>query len=196
MYVCAGSQQGAHIHDSYQINLYISKDLKKWERYKQNPLFTDGFDARDPMIIKDGNQWIMYYTANSTPMGGNHIIAAYTSKDLLHWSDRKVVFTHPREGTFGGPTESPFIVRRGNSYYLFLCDGGHTDVYISNDPLKFEYSNLIAEIQDCRASELLRDEKGDYYISSVGWFNGTYGLKIAPFIWKDGLDNETSSLNF
>lgn len=195
MYVCAASQQGAHIHDSYQINLYLSKDLKEWERYKQNPLFTDGFDARDPMIIKDDNQWIMYYTANATPGGGNHIIAAYTSKDLLHWSDRRIVFTHPREGTFGGPTESPFIVRRGNNYYMFLCDGGHTDVYVSNDPLKFEFANLIAEIDDCRASELIRDKKGNYFISSVGWFNGTYGLKIAPLIWKDGLDNETSSLN-
>lgn len=196
MYVCAGSQEGANIHESYQINLYTSKDLKKWKRYKKNPLFVDGFDARDPMIIRDGDRWIMYYTANSTPMGGNHIVAAYTSKDLFNWSDRKVVFTHPREGTFGGPTESPFVVRRGNSYYMFVCDGGHLDVYLSNDPFKFEYLNLIAEIHDCRASELLRDAEGNYYITSVGWFDGTYGLKIAPLIWKDGLDNEISSLNF
>ena len=55
--------------------------------------------------------------------------------------------------------------------------------------------NLIAEINDCRASELIKDKKGNYYISSAGWFDGTYGLKIAPFIWKDGLDNETNSLN-
>ncbi|MDV7045636.1 hypothetical protein [Bacteroides cellulosilyticus] len=86
-------------------------------------------------------------------------------------------------------------MRRGDKYYMFLCDGGHTDVYISNDPLQFEQANLIAEINDCRASELIKDKKGNYYISSAGWFDGTYGLKIAPFIWKDGLDNETNSLN-
>lgn len=195
LYACAGGQEGAHIHEKYQLNLYISKDLKKWERYENNPLFTDGFDARDPMVIKDGKRWIMYYTANSTPAGGNHIIAAYESKDLRHWTNRKVVFTHSRKGTFGGPTESPFVVRRGNNYYMFLCDGGHTDVYLSHDPLSFSEENLIAEIYDCRASELVRDEHGNYYISSAGWFNGTYGLKIAPLIWMDGLDNESSSLN-
>lgn len=195
LYVCAGAQEGAHVHEAYQINLYISKDLKKWHRYKHNPLFTDGFDARDPMVIKNGERWILYYTANSTSTGGNHIVAAYTSKDLLHWTNRTVVFTHSREGTFGGPTESPFVLRRGNRYYMFLCDGGHTDVYVSNNPLHFEQKDLIAEINDCRASELIRDEKGRYYISSAGWFNGTYGLKIAPIIWKDGLDNESSSLN-
>ena len=32
MYVCAGSQGGAHVHDSYQMNLYISKNLKNWEK--------------------------------------------------------------------------------------------------------------------------------------------------------------------
>jgi hypothetical protein len=30
----------------------------------------------------------------------------------------------------------------------------------SNDPLQFEQANLIAEINDCRASELIKDKKG------------------------------------
>jgi beta-fructofuranosidase len=29
MYVCAGSQGGAHVHDSYQMNLYISKKFEE-----------------------------------------------------------------------------------------------------------------------------------------------------------------------
>jgi len=196
MYVCAGAQEGFHLHDQYQINLYISDDAVTWKRYEKNPLFVDGFDARDAMVIRDGKQWIMYYTANSTPNGGNHIIAAYTSKDLLHWENRQVVFTHPRVGTFGGPTESPFVVRRGDWYYMFLCDGGHTDVYRSKDPFKFEYEDMIAEIQDCRASELVRDTDGTYYISSAGWFGGDYGLKLAPITWLDGLDKKSSSLTY
>ncbi len=195
MYVCAGSQEGAQVHESYQINLYTSKDLKSWKRYEGNPLFTDGFDARDPMIIKDKDQWIMYYTANSKPEGGNHIIASYTSKDLLHWENRLVVFTHPRTGTFGGPTESPFVVRRGDWYYMFLCDGGHLDVYRSQNPFSFKYEDMIAEISDCRASEIIRDANGKDYISSVGWFGGDYGLKIAPITWMDGLDGESTSLD-
>lgn len=183
LYACAGGQEGAHKHEVYQINLYLSDDLKTWKRYEKNPLIEDGFDARDPMIIRDGDQWIMYYTANSTPAGGNHILIAYTSKDLLQWTDRKLVFTHPRKGTFGGPTESPFVVKRGDGYYFFLCDGGHTDVYRSKDPFSFKYEDMIAEIQDCRASELIVDDKGNYHISSAGWFGGSYGLKIAPLEW-------------
>lgn len=194
MYVCGGAREGAHVHEAYQMNLYTSTDLKSWERYGCNPLFTDGFDARDAMVMRDGDQWIMYYTANSTPSEGNHIVAAYTSKDLIHWVNRRVVFTHSRIGTFGGPTESPFVIRRGDSYYLFVCDGGHIDVYLSTNPFHFEEKDLITEIFDCRASEIIRDYKGDYFISSVGWFNGTYGLKIAPLTWLDGKDNETSSL--
>ncbi|MDR0542869.1 MAG: family 43 glycosylhydrolase [Dysgonamonadaceae bacterium] len=191
LFACAGSQQGAHIHDSYQINLYLSDDLFIWKRYENNPLLTDGFDARDPVILKDGKQWILYYTANSTPDGGNHIIAAYTSKDLLHWKNRRIVFIHSREGTFGGPTESPFVLKRGQWYYMFLCDGGHTDVYRSKDPFHFTMDDLIAEIQDCRASEIIRDDKGNYYISSAGWFGGDYGLKIAPVVWLDETKEKT-----
>ena len=72
--------------------------------------------------------------ASSKPEGGNHIVACDTSQDLLHWADRRVVFTLPQTGTFGGPTESPFVVRRGKSFYLFACDGGAINVYLSPDP--------------------------------------------------------------
>jgi beta-fructofuranosidase len=185
LFACAGGKGGLHEHEAYQINLYLSRDLFTWERHGANPLFTDGFDARDPMILKNGKEWILYYTANATPAGGNHVVAARVSKDLLHWGPRRVVFTHPREGTFGGPTESPFVVRRGDRYYFFLCDGGHTDVYRSRDPFRFTVDDLIAEIDDCRASEIIEDGKGNYYISSAGWFGGSYGLKIAPLEWTD-----------
>lgn len=195
LYACGGGQEGLNQHEAYQLNLYISKDLKSWERYKNNPLFTDGFDARDPLVMKNGKEWIMYYTANSEPLYGNHIIAAYTSKDLLNWENRTVVFTHPRKGSFGGPTESPFVLRRGDNYYMFLCDGGHTDVYVSKDPLSFKYEDMIAEIHDCRASEIIRDNDGQFYISSVGWFGGNYGMKIAPLTWLDGLDKAGCSMD-
>jgi Asp-tRNA(Asn)/Glu-tRNA(Gln) amidotransferase A subunit family amidase len=36
-----------------------------------------GFDARDPFILRVGDQWVMYYTATSKPEGGNH------TKDLV-----------------------------------------------------------------------------------------------------------------
>jgi beta-fructofuranosidase len=133
----------------------------------------------------------MYYTATSRPEGGNHIVACVTSKDLQHWKDRRVVFTHSRQGTFGGPTESPFVVRRGRSYYLFTCDGGTVNVYLSQDPFHWDMKDQVGTIS-AHASEVVRDVEGKWFISHAGWERG--GLSLAPLVWHDGLDRASSSL--
>jgi beta-fructofuranosidase len=187
MFVCVGNDRG----HQYKIHLLTSKDLWHWERSPANPLVIDGFDGRDPNVLRVGNKWVMYYTATSCPEGGNHIVACVTSKDLLHWSDRRVVFTHPREGTFGGPTESPFVVRRGQSFYLFACDGGTINVYLSQDPFHWENTNQVGTIY-AHASEIIRDLDGAWYISHAGWEQG--GLSLAPLLWRDKLDRVSASL--
>jgi len=187
MFVCAGAAEG---HE-YRIHHLTSRDLWKWERDPRNPVLVDGFDARDPMLLRDGKQWILYYTANSERTGGNHIVAAVTSPDLVNWSARKVVFTHPRTGTFAGPTESPFVVRRGKRYYLFVTDNDVVHAYASEDPLRWNVANHVGEFKG-HASEVVRDEKGRWFISHVGWMNG--GLALAPLTWHDGLDRESASL--
>ncbi len=187
MFVCVGNSQGHR----YKIHLLTSKDLWNWDRSPANPLLVDGFDARDPNVLRSGNEWILYYTATSKPEGGNYIVACVTSPDLLHWSGRKVVFTHPRQGTFGGPTESPFIVRRGSSYYLFACDGGTINIYLSKDPFHWEITNQVGTVY-AHASEVVRDVDEKWYISHAGWEQG--GLSVAPLIWHDGLDGEDASL--
>ncbi|HWV99952.1 MAG TPA: hypothetical protein VNZ64_09695 [Candidatus Acidoferrum sp.] len=115
MFVCAGSNRG----HQYKIQLLTSRDLWHWDRSPANPLLIDGFDARDPNVLPDGQEWILYYTAASIPEGGHHIVGAVTSTDLTHSANRNVVFTHPQRGTFGGPTESPFVVRRGKDCNVF-----------------------------------------------------------------------------
>ncbi|MCX6926572.1 MAG: glycosyl hydrolase family 32 [Verrucomicrobia bacterium] len=187
MFVCAGNNQG----HQYKIHLLTSKDLWHWERSPANPLLTDGFDARDPNVLQAGKQWVLYYTATSKPEGGNHLVACVTSDDLLHWASRKVVFTHPQKGTFGGPTESPFVVRRGESYYLFACDGGTINVYLSKDPFHWECKDQVGTIY-AHASEVTRDAEGKWYVSHAGWEHG--GLSLAPLIWHDGLDEADGSL--
>lgn len=187
MFVCVGNNQG----HQYKIHLLTSSDLWHWERSPANPLVIDGFDARDPNVVRVGGQWVMYYTATSSTNGGNHIVASVASKDLLHWSNRRVVFTHTRQGTFGGPTESPFVVRRGNSYYLFICDGGTTNVYLSTDPFHWEMTELVGRIE-AHAAEVVRDRDGFWYISHAGWEHG--GLSLARLVWHDGLDGADSSL--
>jgi len=178
MFVCAGAKEGHH----YAIHRLTSKDLWHWERPSENPILIDGFDARDPMVIKSGKQWILYYTANSTPEGGHHIVAAVTSKDLIHWSNRQVVFTHPREGTFAGPTESPFVVHRKGKYYLFITDNDVVHAYESKDPFHWTPEQHVYEYKG-HACEVVQDDDGKWYISHVGWMSG--GLSLAPLTWRD-----------
>ena len=190
MFYCAGAKD----HRKYMINLATSKDLYSWERHLANPMIMDGYDARDPYIFRLGDKWIMYYTATSTPAGGNHTVATRASTDLLGWSDKKVVFVDPSKGTWGGPTESPTVVRRGPFYYLFIGprdDYRCTSVYRSKDPFKWTLEDQVAKINS-HAAEIVRDVDGKWYVSHCGWEQG--GVYLAPLEWNDGIDDNDTSM--
>ena len=190
MYYCAGGADSAH----YRIHLATSEDLFSWTRHPANPMLVDGFDARDPFILPDGEGWRMYYTATSDPEGGNHIVACVKSSDLIHWGKRTVVFTDPTVGTWGGPTESPFVVRRGQKYYLFIgprdgYDG--TDVFVSDSPDSWQLEDKVGHIA-AHAAEVVRDKDGKWYVSRCGW--GRKGVYLAPLQWHDGLDDADTNI--
>ncbi|WP_109474807.1 glycoside hydrolase [Ornithinimicrobium cavernae] len=170
---------GTPDHTAYKMQLATSTDLVNWTRHEDNPLFTDGFDGRDPMVTRVGDQWVMYYTATSSPSGGNHIVAYRTSDDLLSWGPRQVAFTSPRTGTFGGPTESPFVVHEGGAYYLFVCcTSAYSDtrVFRSTDPFHFSPEDEVGQIAE-HAAEVVRDG-GRWWISGAGW--GAGGVWLRP----------------
>jgi hypothetical protein len=176
MFYAAGTPD----HAAYRMHLATSTDLTTWTRSPANPLFTDGFDARDPMVTRVGPQWVMYYTANSTPQGGNHQVAYRTSGDLVHWSAKRVAFEHPAAGTSGGPTESPFVVFRGGWWYLSVCcDQGYQDtrVYRSLDPFHFSVNDLAGRV-DAHAAEIVTEPSGATWVTGAGWGQG--GLHLAP----------------
>lgn len=183
MFYCAGTPD----HTAYRMHLATSTDLRTWTRSSENPLFTDGFDARDPMVIRYGSQWVMFYTANSTPEGGNHQVAYRTSRDLEHWSDKHVAFQHPLRGTFGGPTESPYVVERAGWWYLFVCcDSSYEDtrVYRSRNPLRFSVDDLVGRIT-AHASEVVEEPDGTTWVTGAGWGKG--GLYLAPLRFGHGV---------
>ncbi|WP_245997709.1 glycosyl hydrolase family 32 [Nocardia pseudobrasiliensis] len=174
---------GAPLGSRSAISLATSTDLVNWTRDPDGPLFRDGWDARDPMVTRVGDQWVVYYTATSTPVGGSHIVAYRTSADLRHWSERRTAFTDPGPVGFGGgPTESPFVVQHGNLWYLFIGPrGGYvgTDIFYSDNPWHFDNSARAGHI-DAHAAEVVAD--GDrYLVSSAGWGQG--GLSLAPLVW-------------
>jgi sucrose-6-phosphate hydrolase SacC (GH32 family) len=187
MFVSVGARSGFQ----YAIHRYESRDLWAWERTSTNPVLVDGVEARDPMVLRDGDRWILYYTATSAIDRGHFVVAAVTSSDLIHWAGKRWAFVHPLEGVFGGPTESPFVVRRGKRYYLFITDDDVVHVYASDDPLRFMPEHHVLAFS-AHASEVVRDEAGDWFISHAGWFKGA--LELAPLLWHDGLDDQPASI--
>lgn len=197
MFYCGGGPS----HLEYRIQLATSPDGWTWTRHPANPLIIDGYEARDPMVLRAGGRWIMYYTATSAPEGGHHIVAAATSDDMVHWHGRTVVFQDDYVGTYGGPTESPFVVERGGRYYLFIGPdwdtlmkryketgryswAGYrgTRVIESDDPLHFDLSRKVGFL-DSHASEVIVDDDGEAWVSHCGWGQG--GVYFAPLRWQD-----------
>jgi beta-fructofuranosidase len=187
LFACVGAREGYR----YAIHRYESDDLWTWRRTEHGPIVVDGVEGRDPMVLRDGNRWICYYTATERTDGGHFVVAAVLSDDLVTWSNRRVVFTHAREGKFGGPTESPFVVRRGPSNYLFVTDDDTVHVYVSDDLMHWSPGDHVFAYVG-HACEVVRDESGAWFISHVGWEQD--GLWLAPLTWKDGLDAEPSSI--
>jgi len=194
MYYCAGDND----HTRYKIHLATSPDLKKWTRHPENPMVVDGFDARDPFVLHLRDTWVLYYTATRKPEGGNHVVAYATSDDLVHWKKQDVAFVDKSKGKWGGPCESPFVVRRGTQFYLFIGprDGSRpayngTDVYVSTNPMRWKRGAKVGHIP-AHAAEVVRDVDGKWYVSHCGWGNG--GVYLAPLIWHDGLDDAKTNI--
>jgi hypothetical protein len=177
-----------------EINLATSTDLYNWTRSSGGPLFKDGYEARDPMVIRYNNQWIMYYTATEFPQqqSSKHIVAYRTSTDLVHWGARQIAFKDLDEGTDAGGTESPFVVQRGTWFYLFLGprpydapyippDYPGTDVFASTNPLSFDIAQHVGHIAN-HAAEVIPDGT-NLFVSHAGWATG--GVYTAPLTFND-----------
>ncbi|WP_212732697.1 family 43 glycosylhydrolase [Streptomyces oceani] len=167
------------------INLATSRDLHHWTREPSGTLFRDGWVARDPFVLRVGDHWVMYYTATATREGGAHVVAYRTSTDLRNWSQRRIAFTDTTTKENSAPvTESPFVLRRGGWWYLFIGPrgGGYTgtDVYRSKDPTDFESAEYAGHFP-AHAPEVVRDE-GRWWVTHTGWFQG--GLHLAPLNWR------------
>ncbi|WP_030744097.1 family 43 glycosylhydrolase [Streptomyces sp. NRRL S-31] len=177
MFYAAGGSGGA------AINLATSTDLFTWTRVPSGPLFR-GRAARDPMVVRIGGEWVMYYTELSA-VDGRHLVCHRRSADLLHWSEPGVAYAdESTEQTGVSVTESPFVVERDGWYHLFLGPrGGYdgTDVLASRDPFRFTLDGYAGHVPG-HAVEPVTDGRR-WYASAAGWFRR--GLYLAPLNWQD-----------
>lgn len=162
-----------------------SSDMKQWERHPLNPQFTDFGHARDSFIMKDKGVYYFYYTRTASEVDGRATIALRTSPDLEHWSGAQKAHIQEHKSDWGGDAESPYVVKRGEIYYLFICRAltgyNQTHVYWSKDPKHFPNENFVCELPT-HASEVIQVSDTEWYISNTGWDKP--GLYIAPMEWK------------
>ena len=196
MFYCGGGVRKTE----YRIQLATSSDCATWARHPESPVIVDGYEARDPMVLRVEDRWILYYTATSEPSGGAFVVAAAESDDLVHWHGRHVVYRDEMSGTGGGPTESPFVFLHDGRYHLAIgpdweglmrshSETGRYDraayrrtrVLASDDPLHFSLDDLVAVV-DAHAAEVIVDEQRDSWMSHCGWGQG--GVFLAPLIWS------------
>jgi hypothetical protein len=140
-----------------------------------------GGGGRDIMILRDGERYIAYYTANPDGLGK---VYARISSNLLDWSEPQVVAFGGAAGTGPYSGECPWVYRLPNSpyYYLFRTqryrNPPETRVYRSTDPLQFgiqDDSRLVA-LLPVAAPELVTSG-GTLYIAALT--PDLNGLRIA-----------------
>lgn len=174
------------------LHLATSTDLQTWRRHAANPIVVDGFQARDPFLLRGGDRWWLYYTATFPAAGGHHTVAVRSSRDLVGWSDATEAYRDPSIGTDFGPTESPFVVVRGEYAWLFVgssvpAEYDTTRVFRSRDATSWAPGDLVATLR-VHGTELVRDAAGRWYASHAG--DGRGGLWLARVYWNDGLDDD------
>ncbi|MFJ1757208.1 glycosyl hydrolase family 32 [Kitasatospora sp. NPDC088134] len=176
MFYAAGGRAGA------AINAATSTDLFSWTRLPSGPLFR-GNAARDPMVLRIGAEWVMYYTELSAA-DGRHQVCYRRSADLLNWGAPGVAFADQATAADGvSVTESPFVVARDGWYYLFLGPrNGYegTDVLASRDPFRFTLDGYAGHVPG-HAVEAVTDGQ-QWWASAAGWFR--HGLYLAPLSWQ------------
>jgi hypothetical protein len=182
--------------DWENICLATSKDGKTFERKLgaggKPALFTQAPPAaeantRDAMALRVGDEWHCYYTAHPNRQG---TVFCRRSKDLLKWGEPTTVALGGRAGFGPSAAECPFVVRRGDWYYLFRTqvygEKGQTFVYRSADPLNFGLNQddkyLVATLP-VAAPEIVHHD-GQDYIAALR--PDLKGIRIAKLRWVEG----------
>ena len=140
-------------------------------------------NPRDPIVIQVDSLWFCYYTAFPNRKGRDY---CRTSKDLVNWSEPKVVAFGGQSGTGPGSAECPFIVHRDPYYYLFrtqhYADSPQTSAYRSKDPMYFginDDSYFVCRLSVAAPEIILHEEQ--YYIAAL--LPNLKGIRIAKLKW-------------
>ena len=158
--------------------IYTSSDLNHWKVVEDATGWEDRqvfgpTGHRDPCILRgDDGLFFQYFAAADAE--GRHTISLATSADLRHWSPEAPCYVDanlpPYTPSCFGIFESPFVMRHGRLYYLFVGFSHRhyyeTFVVVSADPRRFLPEHKITTLFT-HAPEFIEID-GVTYMSSCG----------------------------
>jgi len=172
-------------------HIAVSKDLQNWKTLKKPKVKLGLAGTRDPCIIRlDDGTYLLYGAAGQQGGAG---VGLASSKNCIDWKVEKPALISDVPGAWG-PLESPFVLRRGGWYYLFINHSHHqyeeTIVFASRDPRKFDWKKPLCTLFS-HAAEIF-EFNGKTYISHCGiedqhWRDtgAPYGLYLAELGWLE-----------
>jgi hypothetical protein len=157
--------------DRASFHLARSRDGLPFAR-EGGTLFEDICAARDPMLLRLGPSWVVYYTRCASKGSRASGVGYRVSPDLVHWSPPAMALVLPSRHDDSGHTESPFVFHRKGWFYLTVTSyptaWDATFVYRSRSPFSFP-PEPIAELA-AHAAEWVAE--GDGFESGRLFFTG------------------------
>ncbi len=115
-----------------RIGVAFSNDMKKWRRYKANPIFahdTDGTITGDAQLVKMGDLYVMFYFSAFNPTREYNAFNTFAaSYDMIHWTDWKgpdlIVPSKPYDEMFAHKSS---VIYHNGVVYHFYCAVNNSD---------------------------------------------------------------------
>ena len=148
-------------------------------------------NARDPMVIKQGNTYYCYYTSHLADPVNDGWAFCRTSLNLKDWSE-SVVVSHTPPHLTNSPRysdECPHVVYlpEHKLYYLFVTQlygkFSQTTVYASPNPMYFgidDDSRVVCTLPIAAPEIILY--QGQYYLAALN--NELNGVRMAKLKWE------------
>lgn len=166
------------IYSPWAMRRASTKDFKEWTLHGAM-FYCREAGARDPYIFVEDGKYYFIYTASER-------LWYKVSDDMVNWSENKLL---QDVGYLKCEKESPFLLKRGDYYYLFwsIWDGRNgsfdqrTMVFAGKTFEDLRNSAPITML-DGHAPEFVKDDNGDYYMLSVYYPNN--GISAVKLKWE------------
>ena len=188
---------GVNSFGAQQSGVAFSNDIYHWIKYSDPVYHPDTSwaiwnsntwcDGRDPHVMKIGDTYYMFVTAQHKWYKG--AVACATSTDLIHWTDQGYIYLHNSWHML----ESVFILQHNGLFHMFFTEEGvYGTEHMSSptlfggwDPSKEDY------IDEGHAPQITDTPDGPIF-SRHSVYNDNHGvyryvLKFSPLVWQGDL---------